>query len=142
MSDGMVVVEAGEKSGALITAGFALEEGRDVFAVSGSVFSKVSRGTHVLIKQGAKVVENAQDILEEYQLSPRSGVLAKQLEINEQLEYNMLSYDKTVEIEEIVQNTEIAATTVAYILLQLELRGLVCRQNGQCYFRTTREGCN
>lgn len=87
-------------------------------------------------------MENAQDILDEYQLGSNFKVLSKQLEFNEQLVYNMLSYDKMVEIEEIVQNTKLAATTVSYILLQLELRGLVCRQNGQCYFRTNREGCN
>ena len=66
ISDGIIVVEAAQKSGALITADLGMEQGKNIFAIPGNIYSDMSRGCHKIIKEGAKLVENIEDILEEY----------------------------------------------------------------------------
>ena len=138
---GVVVIEAAEKSGALITADFALEEGRDVFAVPGSIFSESSKGTHRLIKQGAKLIDRTADILEEYDLAfDNKEVPVFDLSLDEEIVYEVLTYDNPIGIEEIVMKVKLNPAIVTYILLQFELRGLAIEHSGKRYLRIAKEG--
>ncbi|MBI3953748.1 MAG: DNA-protecting protein DprA [Chloroflexi bacterium] len=147
LSLGVLVVEADESSGALITAGLAAEQGRDVFAVPGNVFSPTSRGTHRLIQDGAKLVQSAQDILEELNLNlvaaapqeapvrpgapPAARPPQPQLPLPEPGEaqlLRLLSHEPT-HIDEVRRRAGLPIATVSSTLAMLELKGLV-RQVG------------
>lgn len=137
LSRGVVVVEAAEKSGSLITADFALEDGRDVFAVPGSIFADGSKGTHRLIRQGAKPVFSAEDILEEYGLETAKAPKKQSISLSteEFAVYRRLTYDVPLGMEEINMQTDIQPQALTYILLQLELKGLIVKHSGQRYVR-------
>jgi DNA processing protein len=128
MSLGVLVTEAGESSGALITADLALEQNRDVLAVPGSVFSPASRGTNHLIQEGAKLVQNCQDVLEELNLR----AVAQQLEFKEiipasdteSLLLHRLSAEPS-HIDEICATSGLPVSTVSSTLAMMELKGLV-----------------
>lgn len=140
LSLGVVVVEATEKSGSLITAGLALEQGREVFAVPGEAGASRSRGTHRLIRQGAKLVENVQDIVEEIapQLLERGRVAQKasppslpphlSLEASKIFE---LVLQGPIQIDELIQRSGISAAKVSEILLDLEIKGLLRQLPGK-----------
>ena len=156
ISLGVVVVEASEKSGSLITARIALEQGREVFAVPGSIDSSGSRGTNKLIKQGAKLIENVEDILEEIlpqvtsapkvvkpdqrqkQPDDQQKILTSSpdlvLKETEKTVWQVLS-QKPVHIDQIITSTGLTAHEVLVILLNLELQGLIEQKPGKTYMR-------
>jgi len=141
LSSGVLVVEAAEKSGSLITAQYALEHGRDVFAVPGNISFATSRGCNRLIKQGAKLVDCVEDILEELpggvlasagtpllQPPPRSFALTPK----EAAIYELLARSP-LHIDDIISQTELTAGEVSSMLLHLELKGAVTPLPGTHY---------
>ena len=134
LSRGVVVVEAGEHSGSLITARYALEQGREVFAVPGNVTCLGSRGGNGLIKEGAKLVERVEDILEELSLAPPSpgGVPASpSFSLTPQeAELYVLLCRGPLQIDDIIVQSELTAGEVSATLLGLELKGAVVRLPG------------
>ena len=128
ISLGVLVTEAGEGSGALITADMALEQNRDVLAVPGSVLSPASRGTNHLIQEGAKLVQNCQDVLEELNLR----AVAQQLEFKEIIPASdtesLLLQKLTAEpshIDDICATSGLPVSTVSSTLAMMELKGMV-----------------
>jgi DNA processing protein len=156
LSLGVVVVEAGEKSGSLITARIALEQGREVFAVPGSIDVSGSRGTNKLIKQGAKLIENIDDILEE--ILPQAGSIPQAVRTpasrdnadvppvkhetvpdrtfteSEKAVWEALS-QKPVHVDRIITSTGRTAAEVLGSLLSLELKGVIQQKLGKIYVR-------
>jgi DNA processing protein len=135
LARGCLVVEAALSSGSLITARLALEQGREVFAVPGSIHSPLSKGCHALIKQGAKLAENAQDILEEigWQKTQGASAAAEQTgEASPLLEH--LGFDPC-NIDTLCARSQLPPDAVSAILLKLELAGRVAALPGGLYQR-------
>jgi DNA processing protein len=137
MSRGCLVVEAALQSGSLITARQASEQGRDVFAIPGSIHSPLSKGCHALIKQGAKLVESAEDILDElgYQQPMRNTITnADESAVEEPLLLRHLGHDVT-NIDTLCIRSGLTAETVSAMLLSFELDGVVASLPGGRYQR-------
>src|SRR6266481_8520081 len=145
MTLGTVVVEANLTSGALITANFATEYGRQVFAVPGPIDSPRSKGCHDLIKKGAKLCEGAEDILCEFEyLFPASnrppsaadtGALpALELSANEQSVYATLDHEE-ISIDEVIRKTGLPSSAVSVALLSLEMKRLAKQLPGKLFVR-------
>jgi DNA processing protein len=128
MSLGVLVVEAGTTSGALITANLALEQNREVLAIPGSILSPASQGTNRLIQEGAKLVRDYRDILEELNL----GAVAQQIEMKEilpasdteSLLLKQLSTEPT-HVDEVCRGSGLPVSTVSSTLAMMELKGLI-----------------
>ncbi len=144
LSLGVIVVEAAEKSGSLITSRFAMEQGREVFAVPGNINSPLSKGTNKLIQQGAKTVTDVNDILEEFGqlLTPglKRGiksmpVKAVSMSDEEKGIYKTLTLEPK-HINHVIAECGMEARRVMQLLLNLELNGLIEQLPGSCYVRS------
>ncbi len=133
LSDALVIIEAGETSGALLTARWALEQGKEIFALPGPFDSEKSRGTNRLIKEGARIITNVNDILEEFGLT-RSERKEIQLTSKEQEIFQLLEGDP-VHIDQLVLKTSMDVTEILSILLGLELKGLIRQIPGKYFVR-------
>jgi len=142
LSIGVVVVQASAESGSLITAGYALEQGREVFAVPGNVGAEGSRGTNRLIKEGAKLVESSEDILEEIlpQWKREKEIVQKvetprpDLTEEEKILYDLLG-ETPLHIDVLIRESQLDPGKVSSILLNLELGGLISQWPGKCFTR-------
>lgn len=137
LARGVVVVEAGEKSGALITADCALEQGRDAFAVPGRISDPKSAGTNALIRSGmAKLVQSASDILEEYGIVRRKeekpGVDTRALSFEEELVYRLLVPGER-SFDELCELTGLSAALLNSTLTSLEFSGIIKQSPGRLF---------
>lgn len=142
LSRGVVVVEATLNSGSLITASLALDQGREVFAVPGSINSFKSKGCHFLIKQGATLIENADDVLDElgmnYATVPKTDTFKQNalplLGENEKAIFDLIG-DYPIHIDQIANQGNLEPREVSSILMKMELKGIVRQLPGKLFVR-------
>ena len=152
MSTGVLVVQAALRSGSLITARYAMEQGREVFAIPGSIHNPLTKGCHALIKQGAKLVESVNDIIEELgslatviidentsnkidvKNDAKNDLGEEKLDVDYKVLLDSMAYDP-ISIDRLIELTGLTTDSVSSMLLILELRGLVISQAGGMYMR-------
>ena len=140
LCQGLLLVEAAQKSGSLITARLAIEQNRDVFAIPGSIYSPLSRGCNAMIKEGAKLVESPQDIIDELsQYKQRISFLRSEpeqslLDLEQQTLLNLVMFGPT-SIDDLVESSGQSVESIAVQLLMLELQGHIEATTGGCYIR-------
>jgi len=141
LSRGTIIVEAPEKSGALITARLALEQGREVFAVPGNITSEASKGTNRLIKDGAKLVAGIDDILEEFRdlqetllkKRHRPAVAEKpELSALEEQVFKVLDYEP-IHFNDIIERSGLSTAQVSHAVLKLQMKKLIVEMEGKRY---------
>jgi DNA processing protein len=138
ISDGVLVIEAGEKSGALITVNFALEQGKDVFAIPGSVLSKSSKGTNLLIKDGAKIVTDIYDILNEYKIDfniEENNNYNEEITSKEKIIMGVIN-DSPIYIDDLIKRVKLGISEVNSILTILEVKNIIKILPGKYIVRT------
>lgn len=133
LSRGVLIVEANLESGSLITARLAAEQGREVFAIPGSIHSPLSRGCHRLIKQGAKLVESIQDILEEIGEPPAANPLSDSTSVAHPL-LEIMGYD-AISFDALIESSSLTSNEVSAMLLSMELEGKIASLPGGRYQR-------
>ena len=133
ISLGVLVVEAKEKSGSLITANFALDFGREIFAIPGSIFSQNTKGTHKLIKEGAKLVEKGEDILEAFDIK-KAIIKEKKIKPKNEEEKKILDLlkESPLTFDEIFKKTKIEVSKLNSTLLLMEIEKKI-KKSGNLY---------
>lgn len=133
LSRGVLVVEADEQSGAMITARFAAEQGRDVFAIPGNIFAKTSQGTNNIIKKGAKMVTCAEDILEEYDIYLKSQKSNLKIVGENPIEDKILAVlsGEPITADDIIRQTGLAVSEINVALTMMELHKKIKNVRGK-----------
>ncbi len=135
LSIGLLVIEAAKQSGSLITARMALDENREVFAIPGSIHNPLARGCNALIKQGAKLVENTQDIFDELNIINQQDIETPQekeqstLDLEQQKLLNLIMFSPT-SVDWLVQESGLSAEVISSMLLMFELQGTIANAPG------------
>ena len=150
MARGTLVVEAALKSGSLITAHYAMEQGREVFAVPGSIYNSNAAGCHALIKQGAKLTERADDIVEEFDFSftadksndrpvQRNHIKDDDLQREQNMVLFAIGFEPTA-VDTVIERTGMTADRVTSILVELEIQGRIAHMISGDYMRLEGKG--